>query len=55
VAGIAIAMGTSSILGSRRGWLYITIVASAYIVSRGIAKAGSRDPNPRGGGGSSSF
>ena len=27
-----------------RAWLYVAIVASAYIVSRGLAKAGSRDP-----------
>jgi hypothetical protein len=27
-----------------RAWLYIAIVASAYMVSRGLAKAGSRDP-----------
>ena len=27
-----------------RAWLYVTIVGSAYMVSRGLAKAGSRDP-----------
>ena len=27
-----------------RAWLYVSIVAAAYIVSRGIAKAGSREP-----------
>jgi hypothetical protein len=27
-----------------RAWLYVAIVASAYMVSRGLAKAGSRDP-----------
>ena len=27
-----------------RAWLYVAIVASAYIVSRGIAKAGSYEP-----------
>ena len=27
-----------------RAWLYVTIVGAAYIVSRGLAKAGSRDP-----------
>jgi hypothetical protein len=27
-----------------RAWLYVAIVASAYIVSRGLAKAGSREP-----------
>jgi hypothetical protein len=27
-----------------RAWLYVAIVASAYIVSRGLAKAGSYEP-----------
>jgi hypothetical protein len=27
-----------------RAWLYVAIVASAYMVSRGLAKAGSREP-----------
>lgn len=27
-----------------RAWLYIAIVAAAYMVSRGLAKAGSREP-----------
>jgi len=27
-----------------RAWLYVSIVGSAYIVSRGLEKAGSRDP-----------
>lgn len=27
-----------------RAWLYVTIAAAAYMVSRGLAKAGSRDP-----------
>ncbi|MDX6484936.1 MAG: hypothetical protein QOF43_89 [Gaiellaceae bacterium] len=27
-----------------RAWMYITIVGAAYMVSRGLAKAGSRDP-----------
>jgi hypothetical protein len=27
-----------------RAWLYIAIVAVGYMVSRGLAKAGSRDP-----------
>src|SRR5918911_3838581 len=49
LGGIAIAMGVSSTLGDHRGWLLMTIVASAYIISRGIAKAGARDPNPRAG------
>ena len=27
-----------------RAWLYIAIVGAGYMVSRGLAKAGSRDP-----------
>ena len=27
-----------------RAWLYVTVAAAAYMVSRGLAKAGSRDP-----------
>ena len=27
-----------------RAWLYVAIVGSAYIVSRGLAKAGSSEP-----------
>jgi hypothetical protein len=46
IAAIAIALGTNDLVNGFRGWLLITIVASAYIVSRGIAKAGARDPNP---------
>ena len=29
------------------GWLLPTILTSAYILSRGIAKSGERDPNPQ--------
>ena len=29
---------------ARQAWLYIAIVSAAYIVSRGLAKSGSRDP-----------
>jgi hypothetical protein len=31
-------------LGARQGWLYITLLAVGYMVSRGLAKSGSRDP-----------
>jgi hypothetical protein len=30
--------------GADNVWLYATIVTSAYLVSRGLAKSGSRDP-----------
>ena len=29
---------------ARQAWLYVSIVAGAYFVSRGLAKSGSRDP-----------
>lgn len=30
--------------GAKQAWLYATILASAYMVSRGLAKSGSREP-----------
>jgi hypothetical protein len=46
IAAVAIALGTNDLVNGFRGWLLITIVASAYIISRGIAKSGAKDPNP---------
>ena len=37
----------SDTLNGFRGWLLPTIVTAAYIISRGIAKSGERDPNPQ--------
>lgn len=31
-------------IGARQAWLYVTILTVGYMVSRGLAKAGSRDP-----------
>jgi hypothetical protein len=31
-------------LGARQAWLYVTILTVGYMVSRGLAKSGSRDP-----------
>jgi hypothetical protein len=36
--------GGSDAFPAVRAWLYVAIVAAAYIVSRGLAKAGSREP-----------
>jgi hypothetical protein len=52
VAGILIASwivddsggGNGDAFPAVRAWLYVAIVASAYIVSRGLAKAGSSEP-----------
>src|SRR3712207_3550618 len=29
---------------ARHAWLYVAIVTAGYLISRGLAKAGSRDP-----------
>jgi hypothetical protein len=45
IAGILIATYVADAnLGANEGWRYATWVAVAYIVSRGIAKAGTREP-----------
>jgi hypothetical protein len=36
--------GEGDAFPAARAWLYVAIVAAAYIVSRGLAKAGSREP-----------
>jgi hypothetical protein len=45
-AAIAIAMGVLDNFDAPRGWLLITIIGAAYMVARGLAKSGTRDPNP---------
>jgi hypothetical protein len=52
IAGILIASwivddggsGNGDAFPAVRAWLYVAIVGSAYIVSRGLAKAGSSEP-----------
>ena len=34
---------------ARQAWLYVSIVAGAYFISRGLAKSGSREPWVSGG------
>jgi len=41
IGAILIASAVSDSFGDRRAWLYVAIVATGYIVSRGIAKAGT--------------
>jgi len=31
--------------GARQAWLYVTILTVGYMLSRGLAKSGSRDPS----------
>jgi hypothetical protein len=49
LAGILIAAamvdeGDAGSLGAKQAWLYVTILTVGYMVSRGLAKAGSRQP-----------
>ena len=49
VAGVLIAAGlvdeaNNGGFGARQAWLYVTILTVGYMVSRGLAKSGSREP-----------
>jgi hypothetical protein len=50
IAGILLACwyigrsGDGDAFRADQAWLYVAIVASAYLVTRGLAKSGSREP-----------
>ena len=44
VAASIVDNGDAGGLGARQAWLYVTILTVGYMVSRGLAKAGSRQP-----------
>lgn len=44
IAAIVIAGAVDDGFGARQVWLYAAIVASAYMISRGLAKSGSSEP-----------
>ena len=44
IAGIVVDNGSNSGFGAQEVWLYSTILTVGYMISRGLAKAGSRDP-----------
>ncbi len=46
VAGVLVVtyIDDSASLSNWHGWLLVTILSAAYMFSRGIAKAGSREP-----------
>jgi hypothetical protein len=44
VVAILIAGVVDDGFGARQAWLYVAIVASAYMISRGLAKSGSSEP-----------
>lgn len=44
IAGIVVDNGDAAGFGPQEVWLYSTILTVGYMLSRGLAKAGSRDP-----------
>jgi len=49
VAGVLIAAlivddSNAGGMGAKQAWLYVTILTVGYMISRGLAKSGSRDP-----------
>ena len=44
IAGIVVDSTDAGGLGAKQVWLYATILTVGYMVSRGIAKSGSRQP-----------
>jgi hypothetical protein len=49
VVGVLVAAGVvdetnAGGFGARQAWLYVTILTVGYMVSRGFAKSGSREP-----------
>jgi hypothetical protein len=44
IAALIVDDGGDGGFGARQAWLYVTILTVGYMVSRGLAKSGSRDP-----------
>ena len=44
IAGAVIDESNAGGLGGKQVWLYVTILTVGYMVSRGLAKSGSREP-----------
>jgi hypothetical protein len=44
IVAILIAGAVDDGFGARHAWLYVTIAAAAYMISRGLAKSGSSEP-----------
>ena len=44
IAGLVVDDDGANGLGARNVWLYVTVLTVGYMLSRGLAKSGSRDP-----------
>jgi len=45
IAAVVVDEADAGGMGARQAWLYVTILTVGYMVSRGLAKSGSRDPH----------
>jgi hypothetical protein len=44
IAGAIVDSSNAGGFGAKQVWLYVTILTVGYMISRGLAKSGSRDP-----------
>jgi len=44
IAALIVDQADAGGLGAKQAWLYVTVLTVGYMVSRGLAKSGSRDP-----------
>ena len=44
IAGLVVESSDAAGLGAKQVWLYVTVLTVGYMISRGLAKSGSRDP-----------
>ena len=44
IAALVVDNGGNGGFGAEKAWLYATILTVGYMISRGLAKSGSRDP-----------
>ena len=44
IAALVVDQADSGGLGAKQAWLYVTVLTVGYMISRGLAKSGSRDP-----------
>jgi hypothetical protein len=44
IAAMVVDQADGGGLGAQQAWLYVTVLTVGYMISRGLAKSGSRDP-----------
>jgi hypothetical protein len=44
IAALVVDQADAGGFGAKQAWLYVTILTIGYMISRGLAKSGSRDP-----------